>query len=421
MLNSFIGVECIRCGRPLADNLIFNGCPHCKDEGYNVNYKTKYNYSKLSKMIKEGEKPFSGKGVWRYRQLLPIKDHTVPITLDEGDTPLRHLKKLGKQLGLSNLYVKDESRNPTWSYKDRLCSVAVTKAVEDGAEAITISSTGNHGAATAAYAAVAGIPCVVFTIPQVPDTMKTLMQSYGAFVVATPTPIDRWTLMKQCVKEFNWVPISGYVSPPIGSNPYGIDGYKSISFEIFEELGEAPDFVSVPAAYSDGLYGVWSGMRDLRELGLTEKLPKMVAAEVFGSLRATLQEKSTKPVSVDAEWSVSFSIAGSLGTYQGLSALKESDGLAETSNDDETMKMQKALASTEGLYAEAASVTSLVAISKLRKAGKIQEDDKIVAVITSTGLKDPAETAKYLPKVPLVEPNLSNLSKVLKEYYSFGI
>lgn len=162
-------------------------------------------------------------------------------------------------------------------------------------------------------------------------------------------------------------------------------------------------------------------MRDLRELGLTEKLPKMVAAEVFGSLRATLQEKSTKPVSVDAEWSVSFSIAGSLGTYQGLSALKESDGLAETSNDDETMKMQKALASTEGLYAEAASVTSLVAISKLRKAGKIQEDDKIVAVITSTGLKDPAETAKYLPKVPLVEPNLSNLSKVLKEYYSFGI
>ncbi len=421
MLNSFVGVECIRCGRPLADNLIFDGCPYCKDQGYNVNYKTKYNYSYLAKRIEAGEKPFSGKGVWRYRQLLPIKDNTVPITLDEGNTPLRLLRKLGRQLDLNNLYVKDESRNPTWSYKDRLCSVAVTKAVEDGAEAITISSTGNHGAATAAYAAAAGIPCVVFTIPQVPDTMKTLMQSYGAFVVATPTPIDRWTLMKQCVREFSWVPISGYVSPPIGSNPYGIDGYKSISFEIFEELGEVPDFVSVPAAYSDGLYGIWCGMTDLRELRLTEKLPKMIAAEVFGSLKTTLQDKSTKPVSVDSKWSVSFSIAGSLGTYQGLAALKESNGLAETSNDDETMKMQKALASTEGLYAEASSVTSLVALGKLRKAGKIQADDNVVAVITSTGLKDPAETAKYLPKVPLIQPNLSDLSKVLKQQYGFSI
>jgi len=420
-LSNFIGVECIRCKRPLADNLISDGCPYCQKEGYNVNYKTKYDYDELAAMIKANKWPFVGKGVWKYKQLLPVEDNTSPITLDEGGTPLRQLKKLGKKLGLSNLYVKDESRNPTWSYKDRLCSVAVTKAVEDGAKVVTISSTGNHGAATAAYAAAAGLPCVVFTIPEVPETMKVLMQSYGAYVLATPTPIDRWKLMRQCVKEFSWVPISGYVSPPIGSNPYGIDGYKTISFEIYEELGETPDFVAVPAAYSDGLYGVWRGMTDLKELGLAKNLPKMIAAEVFGSLKETLAKQSPKPVTVDSQWSVSFSIAGPLGTYQGLAALKESNGLAETSDDKETMRMQYMLASTEGIYAEAASVTPLVAISKLRAAGKIKEDEKVVALITSSGLKDPAQTAKRMPKVPLIEPSLNNMSKALKENYGFVI
>lgn len=420
-MSNFIGVECIRCKRPLGNNLIFDGCPHCQAEGYNVNFKTKYDYAELAAKMEANKLHFEGKGVWKYKQLLPVKDETSPVTLDEGETPLRHLKKLGEKLGLSNLYVKDESRNPTWSYKDRLCSVAVTKAVEDGAEVITVSSTGNHGAAAAAYAAAAGIPCVVFTIPDVPETMKVLMQSYGAYVLATPTPKDRWKLMRECVKEFSWVPVSGYVSPPIGSNPYGIDGYKTISFEIFEELGRMPDFVAVPTAYSDGLYGVWHGMVELRELGLTNKVPKMIAAEVFGSLKETLAQQSSKPITVDSQWSVSFSIAGPIGTYQGLSALKESMGFAETSSDEETMRMQYMLASTEGIYAEAASVTPLVAISKLRKTGKIREDDTVVALITSSGLKDPGETAKRMPKVPLIEPNLHSMTQALKEKYGFVI
>jgi len=109
---------------------------------------------------------------------------TKPVSLGEGATPLVHLERLGRRLGLPWLYAKDESQNPTWSYKDRLCAVAVTHAVESGARVITISSTGNHGASTAAYAARAGVPCVIFALASVPETMKTLMQAYGAAVVA---------------------------------------------------------------------------------------------------------------------------------------------------------------------------------------------------------------------------------------------
>src|SRR5206468_7293881 len=128
------------------------------------------------------------------------------VTLGEGDTPLIHLERIGRRLGLSRLYAKDESQNPTWSYKDRLCAVAVTHAAESGARVVTIASTGNHGASTAAYAARAGLPCVIFTLVSVADTMKTLMQAYGAAVVACPRSESRWALMCGVLARLGWDP-----------------------------------------------------------------------------------------------------------------------------------------------------------------------------------------------------------------------
>jgi threonine synthase len=416
MMRYFNGVECIKCGYTLKDELVFNGCPLCEKEGFHVNYTTTFDYQNYDKKW-----PPEGEGFWKYRDFFAVNPDIEPVSLNEGNTPLIHLKKLGKKLGLDNLYVKDESRNPTWSYKDRLCSVAVTKAVQEKAKVITISSTGNHGAATAAYAAAAGIPCVVFTIPEVPETMKTLMQAYGAYVVAVPKPQDRWEIMRKCVDEYGWFPTSGYVAPPIGSNPFGVDGYKTISFEIFEQLKDIPDYVAVPAAYADGIYGIWKGMKDLKELGVTKKLPKMVASEVFGSFKKTLADDKSSPVHVPAEPSKSFSIATGVGTYQGYVTLKESNGLAEICPDEDTMKMQKLLAESEGIYAEASSVTSLVAISKLKEQGKIQTSNSIVTVLTSTGLKDPKSTAENLPEIKIISPNLNELRDALKNKYGYCI
>lgn len=413
---------CIRCGRQLEKGeIVFDGCLSCKNEGYTVNFTVESRIKDDSRTLAKNW-PAKGKYMWKYRDFLPVIQEITPVSLMEGETPFIHLRKLGEQLGLSKLYIKDESRNPTWSYKDRLCSVAVTHAVQEQAKVITISSTGNHGASTAAYAAAANIPCVVFTIPQVPDTMKTLMQSYGAYVVATPTPANRWEIMEKCVKELGWYPVSGYVMPPIGSNPFGIEGYKTISFEIYDELQQVPDVVAVPAAYSDGLYGVWKGFKELNELGIATKKPRMVASEVYGSLKKSLEDLSAGPVEVPTQqWSKSFSIASGKGTYQGLAALKESNGMAETSNDEETMQMQKLLASSEGIYAEASSVTSLVSLSKLRQAGKINEDDIVVAVITSSGLKDPGSTGELLPQVEVINPNFADLEKVLKNSYGVNL
>ena len=419
-------LKCVRCGHELAPGESpYDGCSACKAEGISSNYTTVYDFSGSSKeeiaqKYREGQ---AKKGFWKHREFLPVDESVPGVDIGQGCTPLLHCKKLGEKFGLKNLYIKNETLNPTWSYKDRLCAVGVTRAVQEGAPAITVSSTGNHGAAAAACSAAAGLPCVVFTVPQVPQTMKTLMQAYGACVMVTPTSLDRWVIMRQCVEKKGWYPLSGYVAPPIGSNPYGVDGYKTIAFELFDELGELPDYIAVPSAYGDGLYGTWKGCRDLVETGIAKNKPHMIQSEVYGSMKETLRQKSETIITVpkDRDWTVSFSIGGDTSTMQAYAAMKESDGMAETSNDDETMAMQALLGRMEGIYAEASSVTTLVAIEKLAAAGKIPADATVVAVISSSGLKDPESTAERMPAVPTIQPNFEELGRALREDYGVDL
>src|SRR5512137_2219499 len=220
-------LECLRCHAVYDDQRLFTGCPRCAQQPVNVNLTVRVPATARGRLTPESF-PTAPRSLWRFRRLLPLPD-AEPVSLGEGATPLVPLGRLGHRLGVPQLFAKDESQNPTWSYKDRLSSLAVTHAVATGARVITIASTGNHGASTAAYAARAGLPCVIFTLASVPDTMKTLMQSYGAAVVACPTSESRWALMRQSVERLGWYPTGGFVLPPIGSNPYGVDGYKTIA------------------------------------------------------------------------------------------------------------------------------------------------------------------------------------------------
>jgi threonine synthase len=353
---------------------------------------------------------------------LPALPDAQPISLGEGATPLVPLERLGRRLGLPHLYAKDESQNPTWSYKDRLCSLAVTHAVATGARVITISSTGNHGASTAAYAARAGLPCVIFTIASVPDTMKTLMQSYGAAVVACATSEQRWTLMREGIERHGWYPTSGWMVPPIGSNPFGIEGYKTIAFEIAEDLGwSAPDVVAVPSCYSDGLFGIWKGWVELERLGLVKTRPRMLAAEPFGPLAHAMERKLETPEKVVAGSSVAFSIASPYGTYQGLTALKDSDGLGVPITDEGIFEAQRALASEEGIYAEPSALVGLTAVMQQARAGRLHADQRIVVVLTSGGLKDYGASRAWLPEVPPAGPDFASTLAVLEDRYGLRL
>jgi threonine synthase len=336
--------------------------------------------------------------------------------LDEGGTPLLRLSRVGSEVGLPELYLKDESRNPTWSYKDRLAAVGVTKAREVGAEVVVVSSTGNHGAATAAYAAAAGLRCVVLTLESVPLTMKVLMQSYGAHVVALRSGPDRWLLMREAIRAHGWVPLSGFVNPPAGSNPFGLDGYKTMAYEIVESLGRAPDVVVTPVAYGDGIAGLHRGFADLLALGRITAVPRLVAAEVFGPYQKSLSEgHHGGGMVVPAGASVAFSIATPVSSFQGWQAVTESGGTAvAVSGDDEILSAQLTLARREGVYLEASAVVPLAALRTLTERGVVSEHDTVVCVATSTGLKDIGATASLLPPVEVIEPDLAALERTMK-------
>jgi threonine synthase len=411
-----VGLECLRCHTVFGEPGGFAGCPRCREAGVAVNLSVRLDLSPLAGLRPESL-PSTPRGLWRYRAILPVAvEHAV--SLGEGATPLVPLERLGRRLGLRRLFAKDESRNPTWSYKDRLCSVAVSHAVATGARAVTISSTGNHGASTAAYAARAGLPCVIFTLASVPETMKTLMQAYGAAVVACPTSESRWQLMREGVERRGWYPTSGFVVPPVGSNPYGIEGYKTIAWEIAEDLGwSAPGTVVVPSAYSDGLHGVWKGWTELRALGLVKDVPRMIAAEPFGPLANALARGLETPELVPGGDSVAFSIASRYGTWQGLAALKQSGGEGVRITDEGIFEAQRALGREEGIFVEPSSATSLTAVMQLVRRKALDPDEAVVVVLTSGGLKDPGASRAWLPPVPAAPSDLDGVLRVLREQY----
>lgn len=356
--------------------------------------------------------------IWRYAELLPAEPENA-VSIGEGMTPLVPVPRLAKRLGIRNLLVKDESRNPTWSFKDRLASSAVSMAKQMEARVITGSSSGNAGSATAAYSARAGIPCVMFTTQQFPLTMRVQMAVYGTKMIATPTIQDRWRMVEACVDQWGWFPVTIFVYPLVGSNCYGIEGYKSVAFELVEQLGRVPTHVVMPVGAGDAFYGTWKGFKEYRELGFIDEVPKMVAAEVFGPLENALAKNLDHLEEVPWGPTPAISVGLNTSAYQALAVLRESGGVARSPSADEMLAMQRELAETEGIYSEVSSVISLCVAKRLAEDGKVGDDDLVVAFLTSSGLKDPETTAKHLPQIPVIEPTLEALKSALASSYDF--
>lgn len=415
---TFVGLKCLRCGRPAPNPRYFAPCPTCLEEGIAVNFTCDYSYPapETVRRFLQGPRP----GMWRYEAMLPVSTGT-PVSLGEGATPLVPCQRLGERWGIPGLHVKDETTNPTWSYKDRLSAVVVTKAMEWNSPAVIVSSTGNHGASTAAYAAHAGLPCVALTLAASPTPVKTQMQIYGAKLVAVHRSEDRWMIMAEAVQRFGWVPTSNYSSPPIGSNPYGIEGYKTLAYEIADQLAEIPTAVVMPTAYGDGIYGTWKGFRELHENDLAPSAPQMVAAEPFPRLARALETDIEVPEPVEPSETPAYSIGGGYSTYQALRALRDSGGVATHVSEGEIINAQLELAAIEGLYVEATSAVALAAAKSLSQSGRLSRRGTVVVVLTASGLKDPETTARLLPPVPTIAPSIDNLRNTLSDAYAFSV
>ena len=406
-------LACIRCGRSSPLDHFDRACAACGDEGVTANLSVVYDESRPPA---RDAVPASPATLWRFADALPLAAGDA-VSLGEGMTPLIPLASPHCE----TLLVKDETRNPTWSFKDRLASVAVSWAKKIGAAVVATSSSGNAGAAAAVYAARAGLPCVVLTFRGAAGPMVAQIRAAGAMVLECAEKEDRWRILSRAVEEFGWFPTSPFFGPAAGSNPIGIEGYKTLAYEIAEGLDwRAPDWCVLPVCYGDALFGLWKGFDEMRRWGWTGGTPRLVAAEVSGSLAAGLSGGEPMPPAVAREAdSIAVSIDIPRSTAQALLALRRTDGVAVALDDTEIAAAQAALASREGLFVEASSAAAFAAIERLGAGGAFGPGDTVVAIATASGLKDVAAS----PAVPLpgAGADLDGLRRALAESYGFDV
>ncbi|MFE7596135.1 pyridoxal-phosphate dependent enzyme [Streptomyces sp. NPDC057494] len=320
-------------------------------------------------------------GLERWAPLLP------PLAapgLGEGNTPLVRLP--------DGVWVKDESRNPTWSHKDRLNRVAVSAAVASGARGIVVSSSGNHGAAAAAYAARAGLPCAVFTSPDAPPAVASHLRAYGATVLTVPYASVR-PLMRRIVDELGFQSVSSVTDTAHTGHPFGPEGYKTIAYEIALDLGCAPAEVHLPTGYGELLFGVAKGFQELARLGVTGSVPRVYATEPAAAGALTEALRTARPVArVPVGPTTAYAIDCEINSYRGVLAVRTTDGDARTVTDGQMASARAELAS-QGIWCETSAAAGLAG---LRAREPRDTDGPVVCVVTSSGYKDIA-TAKESP------------------------
>jgi len=330
-------------------------------------------------------------GVWKYREILPLDDDRFITSLYEGGTGLHHCQRLGRELGLKNLYVKNEGENPTGSFKDRGMTVAVSKARELRKRRMVCASTGNTAASLAAYSAKAGLECIVF-VPAGKVARGKMLQViiHGARIFQVNGDFDQ---AMTSVIELTEHRKGLYLMNSL--NPFRLEGQKTLAFEVCDQLtNKAPDAIVLPVGNGGNISAIWKGFSEFRDLGIVTKRPRMIGIQAEKSAPIALAVKSGKnritPVASPQTLATAIRIGSPVNWAKVLQAIKESEGSAETVSDREILEAQKELAAKEGLFVEPASAASIAGLRKMRESGGIDRSEVIVCVTTGHGLKDPS-------------------------------
>ena len=399
-------LSCDECGRKLPIDSKVYRCPSCSGL-----LQVGYDYSKIheavSRKLFQSRSQFS---MWRYQELLPVASNNV-VSLGEGFTPLLPADRLGQSLGMQQLFFKLEYTCPTGSFKDRGSSLLLSKAREVKAATVAIDSSGNAAASLAAYSAKAGVPCYVFAPAYASIGKLTQAIANGAKVVKVEgTRRDTFEAAKMAIAKHGWYYCGFQV------NPFASEGSKTIGYEICEQgAWEPPDYLVFPVGTGSGLIGCWKGLKEFRQLGLVERLPSMVCIQPDGCspiAQAFKHRKDIAPVEKAQTIAEGLMISQPLKGKSVLTALAESHGLAETVSDEEIMSAAKQLAKSEGVFVEPSSAASVAGMIKLAAHGKIGLDQKVVCILTGSGLKTLETYSGAFPEPLTIRPTSSDIDRI---------
>lgn len=409
---SVTGLRCVLCNAEYAPDQVEYVCPRHGNDGI---LDVRYDYAHLRRHPRPGDLAADRQAlsIWRYRDLLPVE----PAGLDEalsahtplgevGWTPLYHARRLGESLGLANLFLKDDTRQPTGSFKDRASALAVVKAREKGARLITTASSGNAAAALAGMAVCVGLPAVIFVPASAPPAKVAQLLIFGATVFLVEGTYDQsFDLCIEASPEFGWY------CRNTAYNPYMSEGKKTVSFEIAEQLGwEAPDVVFVPVGDGCIIGGVHKGFRDLLELGWIARMPRLIGVQAAGAaaLVRAWQAGSGEVTPVRAQ-TLADSIAVGLprDRVKALRAVHETGGAFLAVQDEEILAVMRTLARQAGIFAEPAGATGLAGLQSAVGERLVSREERVVVLITGSGLKDVGSAMRATGQALRIAPTLA--------------
>ena len=404
---------CTNCGQEYEPEPERYLCPDCGDEGL---LDVKYDYEAIKKDWSKADLSQDQKlNIWRYLPLLPVKPETERPPLRVGWTPLYQNKDLADELGLDNVYIKDDGLNPTGSLKDRASAMAVVKGREAGAKTVACSSTGNAASSLAGnVASMEGdMRAVIFVPERAPGGKVTQLLIYGSHVVSVQGSYEEaFYLSDEAIKKWGWYNRNAAI------NPYLVEGKKTVSIELAEQLNwEMPDWLVFSVGDGCTIAGAWKGLYDLKQIGFIDKIPRLLGVQAEGCAPITKSFRTGDPLEVTSEDTLADSIAvGKPRNYRkAINGVKNSNGRMVNVADEEILEMMRVLGRNTGIFGEPAGVTGLAGLRKMVDQGVIKPDEKVVTVITGNGLKDIKSAQKAAGQPLAVKPDINKLKEVFKD------
>jgi len=401
------GLRCVECHRETDLGGHFFGCPVCGGA-----LETVYDEDRVAAAVSYRDwQDRADRSLWRYKELLPVRDESAVITLGEGRTPMVHLPP-SEASPIADLWIQNETVNPTYSFKDRFHSVAQSMARQLGYRRIACSTTGNHGMSAAAYSARGGLQCAILVDPRAPEVQRHWMRLFGATVIVE---MNRQPPLTSFVRDHGWYP-STYMTPNPVATPYGMEGYKTMAYDATLALGRVPDHFIVPIAAGDGLYGPWKAFGEMARLGWTDSIPKLHGVQPVAAnpiVRSFRDGSDTVPYLHDPE-TIVLSIGDPTGGAMTLRAIRESGGQAIDVSDREIVAATR-YAATMGLSPEPSSAASLAAAWSLAQGGTIEPADTVVCLFTGAGPKWPETTGRLDDAEEIVSPGTVWLERLASD------
>ena len=415
--NKILGLKCLVCGKEFDDAEY--ACPACAG-----NLDVVYDYRTIAKAARrEDIAADPDDSIWRFSPILPVTSRAPRPSLKIGATPLARIPRLNDELGVPNLFCKDDTKLPSASFKDRASSVTVAVGLEKGKTVFTTASTGNAGCALACMSANMGVQSIILVPKSAPRAKIAQILLYGARVIAVNGSYDdAYDLSLEASRRFGWYNRS------TGYNPYTREGKKTVSLEIAAQMDwDVPDYVFVPVGDGNILSGTWKGFVDLYQLKWTEKLPKLIAVQSDQSDAITRSFEAARAAPAPGAASAikiipvqATTIADSISVdlprdgVAAVRAIRDSHGDVVRVSDEEILNAIKHLAGKTGIFAEPAGAASFAGFLKLAQSGKWAARAKVVCLVTGNGLKDIQSALKVAGTPEIINPQIAELQKIIR-------